>query len=135
MSIILCTEVTFVKKSSCLVARIVSIDTPVLHLHTFRILEPYSSKDIELDLCHVISHYGHYYSTPQLSLIWINAFKFPSSENMMVILWSHWDFQSHVVVDVWAAPDCFAWGLNSPVTNSEIKIKWNKLKSFANRMI
>ena len=48
--------VAFVKKNSCLVARIVFFDTPGLHLLTFRILEPYSSKDIELDLSHVISH-------------------------------------------------------------------------------
>ena len=59
----LCTGATFVKKTSCLVARIVSFDTTGLHLLTFRILEPYSSKDIELDLSiyfydlsHVILH-------------------------------------------------------------------------------
>ena len=52
----LCTGVTFVKKNSCLVARIASFDTAGLHLLTFRILEPYPSKDIELDLSHVISH-------------------------------------------------------------------------------
>ena len=56
MSVMLCTKVTFVKKSSCLIARIVSFDTASLHPHTFRILEPYPSKDIELDLSHVISH-------------------------------------------------------------------------------
>ena len=38
-------EATFVKKNSCLVARIVSFDTLGLHLLTFRILEPYPSKD------------------------------------------------------------------------------------------
>ena len=37
---------TFVKKSPCLVARIVSFDNVGLHLFTFRILEPYPSKDI-----------------------------------------------------------------------------------------
>ena len=52
----LCTGATFVKENSCLVARIVSFDTAGLHLLTFRILEPYSSKDIELDLSQVISH-------------------------------------------------------------------------------
>ena len=56
MSVMLCTEVTFVKKNSCLVARIVSFDTAGLYLLTSRILEPYPSKDIELDLNHVISH-------------------------------------------------------------------------------
>ena len=40
---------TFVKKNSCLVTRIVSFDTACLHLLTFRVLEPYPSKDIELD--------------------------------------------------------------------------------------
>ena len=47
---------TFIKKNSCLVARIVSFDTAGLHLLTFRILEPHPSNDIELDLSHVISH-------------------------------------------------------------------------------
>ena len=56
MSVMLCTEVKFVKKNYCLVARIVSFDTAGLHLLTFRILETYLSKDIELDLSHVISH-------------------------------------------------------------------------------
>ena len=46
MSVMLCTGVTFEKKSSCLVARIVSFDTVGLHLVTFRISEPYPSKDI-----------------------------------------------------------------------------------------
>ena len=40
------TGATFVKKNSCLVTRIVSFDTVRLHLLTFRILEPYLSKDI-----------------------------------------------------------------------------------------
>ena len=56
MSVMLCTGATFVKKNADLIARIVSFDTAGLHLLTFRILEPYLSKDIELDLSHVISH-------------------------------------------------------------------------------
>ena len=49
ISVMLCTGVTFVKKNSCLLARIVSFDTADLHLLPFRILEPYLSKDIEPD--------------------------------------------------------------------------------------
>ena len=56
LSVMLCTGVTFVKKNSCLVARIVSFDTAGLHLLTFCILEPCTSKAIELDFSHVISH-------------------------------------------------------------------------------
>ena len=56
MSVMLCTGAIFVKKNSCLVARTVSFDTAGLHLATFHILEPYPSKDIELDFSHVISH-------------------------------------------------------------------------------
>ena len=56
MSVILCTGATFVKKNSCLVARIVSFDTAGLYLVTFVILEPYPPKDIEHDLSHFISH-------------------------------------------------------------------------------
>ena len=56
MSVMLCTGATFVKTNSYLVARIVPFDTVGLHLLTFRILEPYPSKDIALDLSHVISH-------------------------------------------------------------------------------
>ena len=41
----LCMGAIFVKKNSWLVARVVSFDTVVLHLLTFRILEPYPSKD------------------------------------------------------------------------------------------
>ena len=52
----LCKGATFLKKNSSLVARIDSFDTAGLHLLTFRVLEPYPSKDIELDLSHVISH-------------------------------------------------------------------------------
>ena len=46
MSVMLCTGVIFVKRNTYLVARIVSFDTVGLHLLTFRILEPYPSKDI-----------------------------------------------------------------------------------------
>ena len=56
MSLMLCTGATFVKENSSLVARIVSFDTVGLHLLTFCILETYPSKDIALDLSHVISH-------------------------------------------------------------------------------
>ena len=52
MPVILCTGATFVKKISCLVAGIVLFNTAGLHLLTFRILESYPSKDIELDLSH-----------------------------------------------------------------------------------
>ena len=54
--IIQCTKATFVKASSCLVARIVSFDNAGLHLLTYRILEPYPTKHMVLDLSHVISH-------------------------------------------------------------------------------
>ena len=53
-SVMLCTGAAFVKK----VARIVPFDTVGLHLLTFRILEPYPSKDIALDLSHVIQING-----------------------------------------------------------------------------
>ena len=56
MSVMLCTGATFLKKNSCFVARIVPFDTVGLHLLTFRILEPYPSKDIALNLSHVLSH-------------------------------------------------------------------------------
>ena len=56
MSVMPCTGATFVKKNSCLVARIVSFYTADIYLLTFRMLEPYPSKGIELDLSHVISH-------------------------------------------------------------------------------
>ena len=55
MSVMLCTGATFEKKKSCLAARIVSFDTVGLSILTFRILEPYPSKDIALDLSRVIS--------------------------------------------------------------------------------
>ena len=53
MSVMLCTGATFVKKNSCLVAGIVSFDTAGQHLLTFRILEPYPSRDTELDFSHI----------------------------------------------------------------------------------
>ena len=56
MSVKNCAGVTFVKKNACLVARIISFATESLHLLTFGILEPYSPKDIDLDLSHVMSH-------------------------------------------------------------------------------
>ena len=56
MSVMFCMVATFVKKNSCLVARIVSFDIVGLHLLAFHILEPYSSKDIALGLGHVVSH-------------------------------------------------------------------------------
>ena len=46
MSVMLCTGATFVKKNSCLVARIISFDTVGLYLLTLHMLEPYPSKDI-----------------------------------------------------------------------------------------
>ena len=56
MSAMLCTGATFVKKNSCLVARIVPYSTVVLHLFTFHILEPYPSKGVAVGLSHVISY-------------------------------------------------------------------------------
>ena len=56
MSVVPCTRATFVKKASCEVPRVGSFDTAGPHRLTFHILEPYPSKDIELDLSHVISH-------------------------------------------------------------------------------
>ena len=53
MSVMFSTGATFVKKNSFLVARIVTFGTAGLHLLTFRILEPYPSRDIELDLSYV----------------------------------------------------------------------------------
>ena len=55
MSVILSTGATFVKKNSCLIARIVLFDTAGLHLLTFRNVEPCPSKDNEIDLTHAIS--------------------------------------------------------------------------------
>ena len=49
----LCTEAIFVKINSCLVNRIVLFDTTGLYLLIFRILEPYSSKEIKLDFIYV----------------------------------------------------------------------------------
>ena len=45
-SVILCTGAIFVTKNSYLVARIIPFDILGLHLLTFRVLEPCSSKDI-----------------------------------------------------------------------------------------
>ena len=56
MSVMLTTGATFLTKNSCLVVRIISFYTAGLHLLTFRILESYPSKDIELDLSQVFSH-------------------------------------------------------------------------------
>ena len=53
----LCTGATFVKINSSLVVRKVTFDTAGLHLLNFRILEPHLSKDIELDLSHLISRW------------------------------------------------------------------------------
>ena len=53
MSAMLC---TFVKKNSCLVARIVPCYAVVLHLLTFHVFDPYPSKDNAPGLNHVISH-------------------------------------------------------------------------------
>ena len=49
MSVMFLRELLFLK-NFCLVARIVSFDTAVLHLLTFRILEPNTSKNFELRL-------------------------------------------------------------------------------------
>ena len=46
---------SFVKKNSCLFARIVSFDTAGLLLITFRIFEPYLANYTKLDLSYVIS--------------------------------------------------------------------------------
>ena len=54
MSVMFCTGATFVRKNSCLVKT--PFDIVGLHLLTFRILEPCTSKDIALDLSQVISH-------------------------------------------------------------------------------
>ena len=56
MSVMLCRGAAFVKKNSYLVATVVTFDTAGLNLLTFGILEPYPSKDIELDPSHVMSH-------------------------------------------------------------------------------
>ena len=56
MSVMLCKGAAFVKKNSCLVARIFSFHTSGQYLLTFRILEQSPSKDTELNISHVISH-------------------------------------------------------------------------------
>ena len=59
----LCKGATFIKKSSCLVAKIVSFYTTSLHLLTIRILESYPFKNIELDLRHM-SHINDVIKVP-----------------------------------------------------------------------
>ena len=56
MSVMLCTRALFVKKNSCLVARIVSFNTVGLHLLIFCILQPYLFENTELNLSNVISY-------------------------------------------------------------------------------
>ena len=56
MSVMLCTGATFVTRNSCVAARVVSFDTAGLYLLLSRILEPYSSKDIELVISVTLSH-------------------------------------------------------------------------------
>ena len=56
MSVMLCMGATFINTNFCLAARIASFDTAGVHLLIFRVLDPYPSKDIELDLSYVISH-------------------------------------------------------------------------------
>ena len=68
MPVILFTGATFVKKNSSLVVRVVSFDTACLYVLTFRILEPYPSKDIELE--------GELYSNLR-NLTFINKLHFP----------------------------------------------------------
>ena len=48
MSFMLSKGAAFVKKNSCIVARIVLFDTAGLHVLTFRILETYRSKILSL---------------------------------------------------------------------------------------
>ena len=50
MSVMLCMGANFAKINSYLVDGIVSFNTTGLHLFIFRILEAYSSRNIELDL-------------------------------------------------------------------------------------
>ena len=56
MAVMFCMGATFVKKNSCLMARIVPFDTVGLYLLIFRNYEPYPSENIALDLSQVISH-------------------------------------------------------------------------------
>ena len=72
-SVMLCMGAIFVTKVSCLVARIVSFNIVGLDLLTFRVLEPYPSKDI-LTLM-TLSWY-------LLSLVWVNASKLPCFPNL-----------------------------------------------------
>ena len=73
MLVILCTKATFVKTSSCLVARIVSFDNAGLHPLTFRIFEPYPCKYIVLDLSHV-SHINDVIIVPCSSVLFESIF-------------------------------------------------------------
>ena len=52
VSAMLCTGAGFVMKNFFIAARTVLFDTADLHLLTFRILEPYPSKGIQLNLRH-----------------------------------------------------------------------------------
>ena len=56
MSVMLFTAANFVKKNSCLVARIVSYYTAGLHLLIFHKLKPYSPKNMALGFSYVILH-------------------------------------------------------------------------------
>ena len=96
MSVMIFTSTTFVKKNSCLVAKITLFDTVRLHLLTFGILEPYTSKDTvksRLKSSPVISpsnlkqifHPG--YKTPGYKPIYLLSFFF-----ILFITW--WDFSS-----------------------------------------
>ena len=68
----LCMGAISVTKISFLVARIVSFNIVGLHLLTFRVLEPYPSKDILILMA--LSWY-------LLSLAWVNASKLPCFPN------------------------------------------------------
>ena len=54
MSVLLCMGATFINTNVCLAVRIASFDTAGLQLLSFCVLDPYPSKDIELDLSYVI---------------------------------------------------------------------------------
>ena len=87
MSVMLYTGAAFVKKNSCLVARIVSFNTAGLHLLTCHFVEPYPSKDLNL-ISVMLSHINDaIISSLHLSLIWINASKFSSCQNMMIYIY------------------------------------------------
>ena len=75
----LSTRATFVMINSCLVTRIVPFDTAGLHLLPFHILEPYHPKILSL-ISATLSHIKEVNILP---------------------------FKRHVVVEMWAPPDCF----------------------------